>query len=371
MTERQVRDAYALAQSLREAREQRWREHALPLEPPPGTEEAWLSVSALPVGHPAEVLDLSSARRGELRPPAEWGQILPRVGRFDESTSDLRIWRDGVFGEESSERPRQVFRLYRDGAACLGALLWSKEGLNRFSVFRALNAQLAYLAWLWDGLDLRVPVEVDVTLWNVTGLTLAPDGLGAVWIQDLTVGRPVGVPEEALSRVGVRREVLPAQLRRASVRHRVVRDFADRLHQAFGLPRAGAMFRYGWLYGPGGSFLGLSVTEGELRDVEGRRIGALDQEGVVRRDRDREVLGFVVDGVFLDEGGLAMAALEMATGSGLPDDFLVSELSRSPVPPISVGLHGPPEPSSGAAVPKPVGRWSARSLSDVGPGRGR
>jgi hypothetical protein len=71
-----------------------------------------------------------------------------------------------------------------------------------------------------------------------------------------TMARPPGMP---VDHARVRREILPSQLQRASIRHGLVEEFANMLYQAFGLRRAQVMFQTGWLFGSDGLPRGLSL----------------------------------------------------------------------------------------------------------------
>lgn len=377
MTEQQIRDAYALAHRGRERRQQVWEEHDLPLRPPE-REYPWMTVSALPREPLTDVLDLSRTLPEKFAPPAHWLDDLACMGSFHRSTStdSLRRWRDGLFGAYQNFGAWQLFRLHCDGAICLGhrvaclrdeAVLPGRPDekpalkLPWYVLFRAVNAQLVYLGWIWEKLGLRVPVEIHVALWNLQDATVSAELLGEFG-RDRRIERPPGVTEARLSNVSMQWEVLPWELGRASVRHRLVRDFADRLHQAFGAMRAGPMFRCGWLYGPDGSYTGFSLTGGEIRDELGYRKATVHEDGVIRSDlTSNSPVAFVVDGVVLDLEGKAMAALEMSTGAGLPDNFLV----RRPLddrPPSSVGCHGSLFPATGHPPPDFLGQWSTTPL---------
>lgn len=68
--------------------------------------------------------------------------------------------------------------------------------------------------------------------------------------------RQLNVPDGVEIRdVGLRREVLPRDLLRAGVRHGLVREMANRVHQAYGFPRAEIALTTGWLYGRDGKLL--------------------------------------------------------------------------------------------------------------------
>lgn len=216
-------------------------------------------------------------------------------------------------------------------------------------IVRALNAQLLYLAWVWRKLGLRTAVELQVQVENLGEATMQ---IG--WGDDeRAIREPPGVPVPAIS---LTRELLPWELVRASVRHAIVRDFGDRLHQAFGYSTATLLFRVGWLHGLDGLPLGVAIAGNGLWNQAGEQQANLYNSGRIL-DSTKNVVGFFVDGVVLDKEGGALAALEIAPGTGLPDDFLAQRLSPEPRPKIGSGYSETPTPDNAdVELPAPSGR---------------
>jgi hypothetical protein len=161
-----------------------------------------------------------------------------------------------------------------------------------------------------------------------------------------------------VTRVELEREFLPWDLRRASRRHQFVRDFCDRLIQAFGYPSIRAMFRAGWLFGSEGTPLRLSLGGGGVFNEAGERVALGYEGGRIGSSDGQRTIGFAIDGVVLDEAGRAMATLEMAPGLGLPDSFVPKALTYSNP---SGSAERMPEDAS-IEAPDPVGAWSDESL---------
>lgn len=162
-----------------------------------------------------------------------------------------------------------------------------------------------------------------------------------------------------VSSVGVQREILPWEMARASVRHRVLHDFADHLAQAFGSPRYDDLFQRGWLYGSHGGTTGLILRGGRLVTVQ-VGVAAVDKAGVLRNASTNEVCGFVHDGAVTDLSGDALAVTEFAPGAGCPDDFVAEPTDRnvdSSVIEAQDLEHSEP--------PAPTGRWSSKTLNEV------
>lgn len=146
------------------------------------------------------------------------------------------------------------------------------------------------------------------------------------------------------------------------MRHRFVRDFTDRFHQAFGYRGTNLLFRTGWLFGPDGRQLPLALGPDGIFDREGRQQASVHERGCIRVTEGRRLAGYASEGVVLDEEGDAMAVVEMATGIGVPDDFYPASVPNDPRYPAR---QGPPlADESPVVVPQPSGRWSERSLID-------
>jgi hypothetical protein len=252
------------------------------------------------------------------------------------------------------------FRLYRNGT--IGSAIDSSPqdtNVRPIIIARRTNAQLAYMGWVWERLGLRTPVELRLELRHLEG--------GRLWRRgDYGEGdhRTPSKPTDFQPPVNATliEEFLASDLRRAHVRHSLVRGFLDRVHQGYGVPRASAdMFTAGWLYGSDGRPLGISVIgDGLCRGTDS--LGRIYADGYVERARDATQIGRIVDGVLLDREGNAMAAVEMAVGSGLPDDFVVRAFTDD-------ALYACLGPDLLAApqtriAPTPTGRWSSQRLTD-------
>ena len=353
MTEQQVRDAYALAARGREHREDLWEQHDLPFVPQTG---AWLAISALPEEPLKDVLDPTSISLESFRHPDDQ---LAMEGHFYSATAstNLRIWADGVYGDDSQrDTPlSEVFRLHRDGAAML-AVAQSTE-LHLYSIARALNAQVAYLTWLWTELGLDALVEIHIALERLN------QTIAALGRFDEERG-PRQPPGTSVPSAQLRRVFLPWDLGRASRRHLFVRDFCDRLVQAFGYPLMRILFREGWLYGRDGRPLSLSFGGGGVWSESGDRVALVPDSGrIAHFDGADQTIGYARDGVILDEEGRAMATLEMVPGVGLPDDFIQTTRTLEAVYRVAEGGPGTPLPDEFPAdLPDPVGEWSDESL---------
>ncbi len=347
MTEQQVRDAYLLAARAREGRPETWEKHHLPMRGE--TADPWLVTSALPEEPLIDLFDPAKLHPDELKPPAEL-EMHAQLAKLDSPLARPRIWAEGVYGEDGYEPTRAVVRLHRDGGAGLGVALRSPLPLT--GILRALHGQLLYLAWFWRKVGLRMPAELDVRVRNLEGATIQVGDFS----EERTVSLPPGLPAADVALV---REVLLAQLVRASSRHGLVGEFADRLHQAFGLERAEIGITTGWLYGREGRPLEVSYHGRCLWDREGRVVGYVYENGLVESARDNRVLvGFLRDGALLDPDGRTMAVLEFATGHGVPDEFVHREMYPDPRARVR-GDSGQPNPTNRPdPVPDPLGEWS-------------
>jgi hypothetical protein len=358
MGEQQVRDAYLLAARGRERRAEVWREHDLPIRALSG-ESSSLTLSALPEEPLTEVLDPGLIPLNEFQYPVEM-QALAELGSFDKvaAVENLRIWAQGIFGVATygNRPPEAVLRIHRDGA--MGLATRPSNRLPLYQIPRALNAQLVYFAWIWKKLGLRTPIELQVQVQN---LNEAQVEVGLM-PQQRMVRTPPGVHRPAIELVS---EFLPWELLRASIRHTFVHDFGNRLVQAFGYDKATLPFVAGWLYGPDGNGLGLSIAGGGVWDGVGDQKGLLYDSGrITNYYRNEMTVGYFVDGVVIDEEGRAMAALELASGIGLPDDFLLMQPTDDPR--YRAANPGSPIPEDEkVTVPDPIGEWSDLSLLEL------
>jgi hypothetical protein len=283
-------------------------------------------------------------------------RLHTEVANIRGATNQIHIWADGIHGDDSyDDRPaRTLFRLHRDGAATYATRLGGH--LATWDIPRKLNAQIAYLVWLWDKIGLRNPVEIIAQLVHLQEVTVIEHPRFG-FADPTPLGQPIGAPPVA---VRLRVEMLPLQLGRASVRHRFLRDFGDRLEQAFGRRRMGPMFRNGWLYGRNGS-LGACIY-GPGIWIEDKQVGFVDRLGVIRHGRGH-IVGYFIDGVVVDNEGFAVAALELAAGPALPDDFRAKNIVERPFAQVpGAGDPPPEEPREEVELPSGRGQWSEKEL---------
>lgn len=354
MSEQQVRDAYAIAARGQEHRAQLWNERALPMTVP--TAGPWLTVSAVPEEPLTDIYDVTSVEPDALQPP----QPLATHLQYSVSLALQRLgrWAQGYFGDDGFDDrpPREIVRVHRDGAAAIGTQLQTR--VHSIFVCRQLNGMLAYLAWLWTEFELRRPIEVHVTLHNLNEIAL---DVGSMFGEGRSVREPPGVP---VHQATIREHLLIPDLRRAGVRHRVVRRFADLLYQAFGLASCQPLFRSGALYGPDGRPLGVGVAGAGLWTGQPTAAAIVHEDGSVRSARsDRDVLGHLVEGAIVDPSGDTLAVIEMAAGAACPDEFLPPVLLQDPRAAVPGGNAGQPHPANASyPPPAPTGRWSDADL---------
>jgi hypothetical protein len=356
MGEQQVRDLYMLAARARENRPALWASHHLPI-PPMTADNAWLVLSGLPEEPLVDLADPSILPPQRLRPPNELDEFRDAArasGIFD----DLKVWADGYFAEVAIEWSRRAFRLHRDGAVG-----WATEVAGRLGAWfpRVLHAQLLHLAWLWALLDVRTPIEFRIDIVNLEAATMILPG----WFDESrTPERPHGIGgrlDATHSSV-----ILPADLNRASFRHRLVRGVDARLRNAFGVPwKRLVMFQIGWLLGREGRSLGLFLARNGIFRSNGDILARIDERGRVENVRTAETVAFVDGGVVLDPEGNAVAAVEFAVGTGLPDEFLAREFPDPTRAPAGASDTPNPAVDAGPVLPSPTKRWSERDLPSV------
>ncbi len=350
MSEQQVRDAYTLAVRGRENRAQSWADRALPMTAL--SESPWLTVSALPEEPLTDVIDVAAVEPDALRPPGLIDVHLRSGIRLP--LESLGRWADGYFADEVSQErgTKRSVRLHRDGAAALGAALHSR--VSPVTAARHINGVLAYLAWLWTQFDLRQPVEIDITLHNLSDATL---DVRSLFGDEELVREPSGVP---IHHATIREQLIVPDIYRARTRHRVVRRFTDNLYQAFGFAQCEPLFRTGQLYGRDARPLQLSIAGGGVWGDQTTARAIVYDDGSVRHTRsDAEVIGHFVEGAIIDPAGGTLAVLEMASGTGCPDDFLPAALSEDPRARVPRG--GPGTVFSASVkhpAPAATGRWS-------------
>jgi schlafen family protein/4-fold beta-flower domain-containing protein len=350
MSEQEVRDAYALAARAQDRRGTIWDSHRLPM--PALTGNPLLLISGLPEEPLTDVMDLTAVTPDDFRPSAE----LKAYARQVSIPRDLRFWAEGLHGELT---PTNAFRLHRDGA--VGFSFGFGGPIHPRGLPRYVHAHLVYLAWLWNRLPIRTPVEIRVDLRNLDSATLAYQ---ADYSDEQRVfQRPATIQGEL--GISLTSEHLPWDLRRARTRHRIVREFDHRVHQAFGFQRApGRLFTEEWLYGSDGAPLGYYVAGGGLfTGRTGEAVGDVCKDGTIYRRATGTLQAYIADGVVLDTSGNAIAAVEMAAGGGLPDDFLVQQFVDAPCP-RRLGDQGARQP---VMPPVPTGQWSGARLTDLFP----
>jgi hypothetical protein len=361
MTEQQVRDAYALVLREAERRDAVREAHALPLEPP--TEDPWLTISALPHEPLSELLTPTRDGLEAIRPPSRLANSYhAQLADLKRLSSRLSIWADGVHADDTygeDRAPSSLLRVHRNGAAGLASIFARARTRDEQSIFpragsrdeqpprsvavlegttiaRILNAYLMYLAWLWKEIRLTNPTEIDVRLENLQWAVL--ERSVHVWGREqLDVVQPLAAP---MATAQHRDEMLPWELLDAVERHRLIKGFLLRLYNAFGLDLVPQMFDRGWLYGSEG-FLKLAVSGCCVWSVEGNEIASVESNGVIRK-LDGQAVAFYQDGVILDESGDCAAALEFATGAGLPTDFFLHSVVPDPRAKVHGGRSGEP-----------------------------
>lgn len=362
MSEQQVRDAYTLAARSQEERFDAWARHALPFDS--ASSYPWLTVSGLPLGALQEVFDprrlvlhqmTAEEIHGRMRTHADFAGLM-------RCTNRLVYWSDGIFGSDDAGEGKgasHVFRLHRDGAAAIGM----QEGLqvDRYSFARALNGQLAYLGWVWEKIELRMPVEIDIRMSNLDAATIiVADSIG--FEKERSRNVPEGAP---FPRAVLRREVVIDDLNRAPVRHGLVKEFSDRFHQAFGIVEQPNMFSQGWLYRQDVGFLRISVAGRGVFDEVGSEITFIDKRGAIQ-SKTGDIVAWLVDGVVLDNEGRALAACELAPGVGLPDDFAIAGNIAKARPTVAGANPGTPiDPTHDKQPPATRGEWSSESLQQL------
>ncbi len=357
MSEQEVRDAYAVALRTTEYRDQLWAKHMLPISLNP--REPWLLVSALSLEPLRAILDARTVDLSRFVNPPPLTNYMSHTG-LPFVVHGLRHWRDGLAGDDGANgrEPTCILRLHRDGAAGI-----ARKGALDIRVdwaARIINAYLLYLAWFWSEFSLARPVELELSLIGLANATLPAHTFST---SPVTVVQPAGV---RVNDVAVTEEMVPWELLRAPVRHRLLRRFCDRLEQAFGRASAGDLFEWGWLYDRDCQRTDYVLSRGmiwEPRAATGLRVASISTSGFITSATS---VGdaFLVDGAVLDAAGNTLAVLEMACGSGCPDDFLPDAVSLEEQAPQQAGIEPDSDPSD-ALIPVPTGRWSERLLSEA------
>jgi hypothetical protein len=365
MSETEVRDAYQLAMRLADRRADQWARHDLPLGAPTG--DPWLLVSAVPTDPLRDVLDLRRVHTEELIPPTEPSVYLNNwdVADLTPALRSLAMWSDGFFSDDlrTDGSLSRLVRLHRDGSVALGIQL-ERSGnptpVSLVRVSRVLNGLLRYLGWMWDrfAVHQRIELHLRVRRTDVVAFVVDDDGVG------LMMPRPNASSVDAVEHTFF---LTPAELLRASTRHRVVHEFADRLAQAFGRPGADYPFRMGELYGRSGESIGISAGTDALYGDQAGHIAWIREGGVVHRAHDGQPVGRWNDGVLTGSDGRVLAVLELATGHLCPDEFAAISL-RASARGVAANFHqGHPEPAViPDDLPAAVPEWSdAQPLSSI------
>lgn len=235
------------------------------------------------------------------------------------------MWADGFVAECDAERepgsyPRAaqaVVRLHCNGAIGLGVHLATPY---RLDATRALNAQLAYVAQLWELAGVAT-VEVRVEL----------SGLARVASNDPSAPFPLAASSlvTPAPRVALHEIIRVTDLADAPSRDRFLLRFSDRVANCYGDRRQFVGFDVGPLHdvsGPAGGFGALAWLhhDGSFATQD----ALVSVTGAVRRPSDLFAIGWWESGVLLDLEGDVVAALEFATSDWLPQDFFPRSVVR-------------------------------------------
>jgi hypothetical protein len=352
MTETEVREAYALAIRTQERREDVWSQHELPIQLADGFRR--INVSALPLEPLKDLLDPSTIDLEKFYEPGECGKRLLEFAHYPGS---MRIWRDGLYSSDGifpDRNPTTAIRLYRDGA---GAISFAVDpSWQALEIARILNAQLGYLSWYWMNIDLRRPVELEVSIDHMDDMPVASNS----FLRDpLVADQPVGL---TVSRILWRAQIEPRGFPEARERHLILKDFMNRFANACGHRRMDYTFKVGVLLDPSGHPTDYGLHPGMIWNNRWNKQSAwISEDGIVLRTFDSVAVGFVDNGVLSDSDGQTVGLTEFATGRGVPEGFLaaneienieVHESARHPSP-------------TGVEILSPTGELSARTLSSI------
>lgn len=159
-------------------------------------------------------------------------------------------------------------------------------------------------------------------------------------------------------------EVLPWELAKAPVRHRLVRRLVERLTLAYGLTYSGELFESGWLFDRNQHRTRYALARGMVwLPTSNTRVAQIDQQGRVIGSHGATGL-FLSRGAIVDDQGDTVALVEMAEGFGCPAEFLPSYVDAAVDGPGQSGIE-PIVPWLDSAVPDPSGLWSDRTLDDL------
>jgi hypothetical protein len=368
MTEQEVRDSYLLASRGEDRRLERWDAHSLP--PEPFSNLPWLSLSWVVDGVEEEWFNPATSPMDVFVPGPLLNEMpyhaelagLNALGKPDVWSGGIQL--DSQMG--ASDRSLiALFRLHRDGSGFVASEL--REELNGVSLFRTLLAQVQYAAGVLERLGLRHPVELDLRVSNVTAVTLDEQSpTASLHTRRRPPAQPVGTSTPTVT---LRRVLLTENLLTAHQRNRLIRDFADRFYQAFGLLRSGVCFHYGALFHPRRA-TGMGIAGQGVWDSEGNQLADVDSDGGIT-NRDGQIVAWVDEGVVMDVEGNAMACLEFATGVGLPSDFVIGIGPKAAQILVAGDPGTPRSPQRNLIRPNATGSWSGFELKDLIPYKSR
>jgi hypothetical protein len=92
-------------------------------------------------------------------------------------------------------------------------------------------------------------------------------------------------------------------------------------------------------------------------------VGWVYEGGLIEvAQNNTEIGGYLLEDAILDEAGRAMAVLELASGPGVPSDFLQKEMYQDPRSRGPGDPGDPHETSRQFKMPAPLGEWSDQDL---------
>ena len=360
MSEQQVRDRYALALRASDQRDKTWEQHGLPMLTNSGP---WLSIAVLPHQPLTKRFAVGRVGPADLALPPHILTVVQEAGIAHVHTK-LGRWADGLAGFDGTRRDlaTAAIRIHEDGAAACGRQL--AGSIDADDIARAVNGMLVYLAWASALASVRNVLEVEVRLDRVSQVELELRETGTGPARSAAAHQPVGL---SVTELAVRREVRPEGLTSAHLRHRLVRDFIDKITLAFGEADKTVPFDKGPLYGAGGHPAGATLA-GDRIYAANRRYQdlVLYADGSFRVMHNSAIAGYVRDGVIIDRNGDTVAVTELACGGGCPDDYVKAadgEDAWQHVPPGPLGI--PSDTTPHVPGPEPTRRWSSASLDET------
>lgn len=357
MTETETRDAYQLALRVEDRRAHLWEKHALPIAAPSG--DPWLLVSAVPTDPLRDVVDLEHVTPRDLVPSTEPSVYLNNWDLADltPALEAMTMWTDGFFSDDTRTDGSlsRLVRVHRDGSMAFGIQLeraGSSSPVSLLRVSRVTNGLLRYMGWAWERLGLAELVEVHIRVRRTDVEAFDVDNDGSARLMT----RPSGSHVDSVERTTF---VNSSELVRASGRHLVVRDFADRVAQAFGRRRAEYPFRLGELYGKLGAPLSMSVGTDAVYADQGGHIAWIRDDGLVVSTHSGGEVGSWYDGVLSALDGRVLGVVELAPAVACPDDFVAVSLRQDARGAAATHGQGQPQPSGQAdEVTAAIAEWS-------------